>query len=131
MVVAASLCELHSSGAACSKYNTRRLVASMIQHATFLCVVMRTFARSAHSIDTYYIHTYIHRYKLFARCNAELFAFALRRSAIIIKTQGCILLLAITLKDNRPSHSIGTQNNTTRCILCTSSSVATCTPMFG
>ena len=33
--------------------STRRLVASMIQHATFLCVtpthVMLTFARSAHS----------------------------------------------------------------------------------
>ena len=27
VVVAASLCELHSSGAACSKYNTPRLVA--------------------------------------------------------------------------------------------------------
>ena len=36
VVVAASLCEL--SGAACSKYKyTRSLVASMIQHATFLC----------------------------------------------------------------------------------------------
>ena len=54
VVVAGSLCELHSSGAACSKYKyTRSLVASMIQHATFLCVtpthVMLTFARSAHS----------------------------------------------------------------------------------
>ena len=54
VVVAASLCELHSSGAAFSKYNIHAgLSRRSIQHATFLCVtpthVMLTFARSAHS----------------------------------------------------------------------------------
>ena len=52
VVVAASLCELHSSGAACSKYKQACGVQHNIMHATFLCVtqthVMRTFARSAH-----------------------------------------------------------------------------------
>ena len=53
VVVAASLCELHSSGAACSKYTQACGVQhNNIMHATFLCVtqthVMRTFARSAH-----------------------------------------------------------------------------------
>ena len=49
-MVVASLCELHSSSAACSKYIHAGFSRPVCNVATFLCVtsthVMRTFARS-------------------------------------------------------------------------------------